>query len=262
MWSDSVPKMANKMADAPVTMWINLARSADRRARMQAELDALGVRHSRVEAVDGRDLERHAALHGVRVLPHPSGSPMENACMASHVLALRAFLAAHPDEPRALVLEDDASFDYMPFWRKSIGRYLDATPGAPGIVQLAVMLADPSDVAQLDPEAAVPRPLPNWFSTAAYAIERWAAEAIVRFFVVEDGSNSIDSSNGGVTIDLGRSPCTVHADIVLYSMVPTHTLPLFTFTCDCSYIHPQHVPSHVVNRQVITEWWARTDLTP
>lgn len=250
-------KYAPLFEGAPLALWINLARSPERRAKMQAELDALGVRHARVEAIDGADMDGYAARHGVRVLCDARESPGINGCVASHVLAMIKFLREHPDEERVMVLEDDCSFEYVPYWRKSLRAYLDATAAAaavgpdapPGIVQLAVMLADPRDVGMISPDRAVPRPRPNWFSTAAYVIDRAAATAITSYF-----SSPSDSCGGGVVIDLRHAP-TVHADIILYVLAPTWTVPLLTYTCDMSYIHPEHVPSHVRHRETLARWW-------
>lgn len=242
------------MHDAPPVFWINLQCSADRRARMQTSLDELGVRgHERVDAVDGADMQGYTRRSGVHVRQHPSQPPAVNACMASHVLAMLRFLeSTPPSEPLALVMEDDVAFDYLPYWRKSLGRYLsdtlEAHPEA-GIVQLAVMLANRADDALLDPDKGVPRPRPNWFSTAAYAVRREAAVAIVAALANR-------APDGTVVIDLARvQHRTVEADVLLYDMIRTCTVPLFTFTCDMSYIHPSHVPSHQAHREHLLGWW-------
>ncbi|MFN4153104.1 MAG: glycosyltransferase family 25 protein [Paracoccaceae bacterium] len=109
------------MSSAPegLGIWlINLPRSTDRRTRMEAQLQALGLDYALFEAVDGRadwdrlasnaDLPTFRANVGREVLPGEIG------CYHSHLGVWRAFL----DSPHkvALVLEDDVVFhdDFLP----------------------------------------------------------------------------------------------------------------------------------------------------
>jgi glycosyl transferase family 25 len=88
---------------------INLARSTDRRARMQSRLDAIGLAARFVTAVDGRDFteaqrQAYDRQRAIRVY----GSEMtaaEIACCMSHLSVLRIIAAEKP--LHALVLEDD-----------------------------------------------------------------------------------------------------------------------------------------------------------
>lgn len=81
---------------APVSgVWINLDASTDRRARMQAQLQRLGLPAlQRLPAVDGQ------------AMPPPPGcriTPAEMGCLLSHLQALHAL----PAGTAGLVLEDD-----------------------------------------------------------------------------------------------------------------------------------------------------------
>ncbi len=95
-----------------MVLLINLPRSTDRLARMQARLQALGLGYEVLEAVDGRArwsellpsvdvraFERHV---GRDVLPGEIG------CYHSHLQAWQRFLAS--DAHTLLVLEDDMVF--------------------------------------------------------------------------------------------------------------------------------------------------------
>lgn len=93
---------------------INLDRSVDRLARIDAALQALGLPYTRVPAVDGRQLseaERSQAIdeatyrrrHGMSSLPGEIG------CYLSHVKAIRQFLGGNARA--AVILEDDVQPD-------------------------------------------------------------------------------------------------------------------------------------------------------
>ncbi|KQT61287.1 MULTISPECIES: glycosyltransferase family 25 protein [unclassified Aureimonas] len=91
---------------------INLDRSTDRRAAIEADAERAGLRLIRVPAVDGKtvpvaergllDAAGFRRLHG----KHPMDG--EFGCYASHLRALDLFLES--DAEAALILEDDVRF--------------------------------------------------------------------------------------------------------------------------------------------------------
>lgn len=91
---------------------INLDRSTDRRAAIEADAERAGLRLIRVPAVDGKavpiaergllDEPGFRRLHGKRPLDGEFG------CYASHLSALDLFLRSEADA--ALILEDDVRF--------------------------------------------------------------------------------------------------------------------------------------------------------
>ena len=88
---------------------INLQRSPDRRAIMEAEARKAGVNVTFVQAIDGRELTLDKAPgydRCGRLKQAPDLKPNEVACVLSHKLALEAFLES--DAPAAVILEDDA----------------------------------------------------------------------------------------------------------------------------------------------------------
>ncbi|CAN5125509.1 glycosyltransferase family 25 protein [soil metagenome] len=90
---------------------INLVEQSERREQMQRRLDALGLPHEFVDAVDGRKLEgaelssrydeKGAADH------YRAMSRSEVGCALSHLLVYRIMIERNL--PWALVLEDDAA---------------------------------------------------------------------------------------------------------------------------------------------------------
>lgn len=96
---------------------INLDRSPHRWAKIQQMFGAMPWPLERVTAVDARDADSVLAVRGQALTIPPNGigwnplrhrlfSLVEEACFASHVQALKAFLGS--DHRLAVILEDDA----------------------------------------------------------------------------------------------------------------------------------------------------------
>ena len=99
-----------------VTFLINLDRSRDRLAYSKLEFERYGVDYTRIEAVDGRQIDiadfPQATRNGWAY--HTPLTVNEVACYMSHLNALKSFLAS--DATHAMILEDDFAFveDPMP----------------------------------------------------------------------------------------------------------------------------------------------------
>ena len=90
------------------TFVINLARDGERRTAIAAQLDALGVAHTFLQAVDGRALpaaEQERAAPRRRQLYHRALTANEIACGLSHLAAIAE--GARLDSDLFCVLEDD-----------------------------------------------------------------------------------------------------------------------------------------------------------
>jgi glycosyl transferase family 25 len=90
-------------------LFINLDRSSQRRAHMEQQLNAHGLRYERISGVDGEQAlknfssqqqQRFFDCHGKKILAGELG------CYLSHLKALESFL--HSDATSAVILEDDA----------------------------------------------------------------------------------------------------------------------------------------------------------
>lgn len=93
------------------TFCINLADAVDRRQRMAAKAQAVGIELVFVDGVDGRRLDAAGATElgydrEARTRYGPDLEPGEIACFASHRRALSRFLES--EAAFAVVLEDDA----------------------------------------------------------------------------------------------------------------------------------------------------------
>ena len=94
----------------PLLLCINLTRAPERRLRMTEQADRLGLAIRFVDAADGADPGFDPSSGGYDAKGRSRiGPPLlktEIACVTSHLLALRAFLASDADH--AVILEDDA----------------------------------------------------------------------------------------------------------------------------------------------------------
>jgi glycosyl transferase family 25 len=108
---------------------INLARRPDRLARLGAQLDALGIRWQRVEALDALQAsttELDAVIHSNGPLGRLGDG--DRACTVSHTRAWTAFIAS--EAPFGLLLEDDI------YLSRDVGAIVASTDWIPGEVDL------------------------------------------------------------------------------------------------------------------------------
>ena len=114
----ALPIRAAPMSDAAMPVYvINLPSAVERRRRMQAALQAVGLQAEWVQAVVGRELDAQAlqALYAPRLNRRQFYRPLtpgEIGCYASHLQVWQ--LMVRRGQPGALVLEDDVSL--APSW--------------------------------------------------------------------------------------------------------------------------------------------------
>jgi glycosyl transferase family 25 len=170
------------MTQAIPVFVVNLARRPDRLARLGGQLDALGMRYQRIDALDAHQASE-AELDAVISAVGPLGrlGNADRACTISHMRAWSALLAS--DARFALVLEDDI---YLARDTPALLVAPDWIPAGVEVVKLEKFGDNPSSSLLLGkPIAAVPggggRALHHMYSRhvggGAYLISRRAAEA-------------------------------------------------------------------------------------
>jgi glycosyl transferase family 25 len=105
--------MAKGLTRADLGIWlINLDRDSARRAEMERQLDALGLKYTRFAAIYGKDqVDDLSKRADANAYARNMGSPIipgKMGCYASHVAVWEALLAS--DHKVALILEDDVVF--------------------------------------------------------------------------------------------------------------------------------------------------------
>lgn len=156
---------------------INLARSADRRVHITAELAKTGIDYEIITGVDGRALDmRDASIVDpafVGVFPQPQAG-----CALSHLSAYRKIIADGLDA--GLVLEDDVTLP------ADLGALADEVAGWLDGAEVALLSVDSPDPCKLGRAGAVslrservlalPIDISQPRSAAAYIITREACE--------------------------------------------------------------------------------------
>jgi glycosyl transferase family 25 len=156
---------------------INLDRATDRLVRISAQLERLGLRWTRVRAVDGRELSnQQLSMFDQAAFERQRGMtvwPGEIGCYLSHIDVYERFLAS--PARFALVLEDDVLLgDALP----AVVQALMQCDARWDMVKLStVHSGTPVAVHRLTPERSLAVMLSRCTGSSAYIINRRAAEA-------------------------------------------------------------------------------------
>jgi glycosyl transferase family 25 len=152
--------------------WINLDRSKERRENMLKVLkDPIfdGMVKHRVKGYDGTkqyDIEKMKKLID---MTYPSVTVKEYACFLSHLKAILTFSKSNYEY--ALILEDDVTLDYKPYWKITIQDCIRNAPEDWEILQLCFF----GDT--LPKELYSPK---HRHSAAAYIIRKKAAQQLMK----------------------------------------------------------------------------------
>jgi GR25 family glycosyltransferase involved in LPS biosynthesis len=151
-----------------VIYWINLNRSHDRRQRMEQMFkDPVfkGKKIVRVSAVDGKapniDQVLNANFEGMQP---DKFTKVEYACTLSHMNTIKQFSESTYDT--ALIMEDDMTLEFKPYWKKSVKQIMENAPSEWDIIQLCYITSNtiPNKIYTKNPG--------NIYSTGAYLINK------------------------------------------------------------------------------------------
>jgi GR25 family glycosyltransferase involved in LPS biosynthesis len=203
-----------------VIYWINLDRSPDRRQRMEQMFkDPVfkGKKIVRVSAVDGKasniDQLLNANLEGMQP---DKFSKVEYACLLSHLNTIKQF--SESTDETALIMEDDMTLEFKPYWKKTVKQIMDNAPSDWDIIQLCYITSNtiPNKMYTKNPG--------NIYSTGAYLINKKYKPTKV------------------------LNPNTKHsADDYLFTLSNTYVYkyPMFIYgDSETSTIHPDHFAMH------------------
>jgi len=235
--------LSHPLEGLPRIYYINLDRSTDRRAYMETLFSDpifAGIEVERVEGMDGKaePMENYLDFYGCQ--KHPRMMNTEFACTVSHFRAIHQF--AMTDDPVALIVEDDLSVEFVPFWKVSLGELIAAAPADWEILQLSYILfshyhATPYDRWEMQK---------NYCGTAAYLITNDAAKRLTTYLCRF-------SSPAMPKYCIGHEfPYYHQADRFLYCFFHTYSVcpPPFTPKDDNdSLIHQEHLDHHVTSKE-------------
>jgi GR25 family glycosyltransferase involved in LPS biosynthesis len=213
--------------------WINLDRSPDRRQRMEKMFEDpvfKGKKIVRVSAVDGKasDIDQilNASFEGMNPDKFTKG---EYACLLSHINIIKQF--SESSDETALIMEDDTTLEYKPYWKRSIQQIIDAAPNDWEIIQLCINTQNP-----LKKLYTRNNGLMQIFGTGAYVINKKCAKNFNKYNYKQ----------------LQFSEHT--ADKYLYNQTVTYAYkyPMFTYNFnESSTIHQDHINDHNRSKKII-----------
>ena len=195
--------------------YINLDRSPIRKERIEKHLAKYGVKSTRISAIDGKNAQcgemDGVSYHCEFLLMKQA----EIACTLSHLKAIRR--AYNDGHEYALILEDDVTFELVPFWQKNaLQNIIMKVPSTTGIIQLSWNGGN----AQCDysDELTIQHNPTNkyCYSAAAYIITRKGMKDIIDH-AMHPGNSTYYIRRHPVT----HMPTNGIADVYLYQITPT-----------------------------------------
>jgi GR25 family glycosyltransferase involved in LPS biosynthesis len=262
-----------------IIYWINLDRSVNRRKKMEAifkdtvfniyspfqctgalECDNSHKRYSavvnpgridvknkniiRIKAIDGRDNNDISILNNTLV-NKKNDDNLTYACLMSHLTAIEEFSKTNLEY--ALILEDDLSLEYKPYWNKRISDIINNAPIDWEIIMLEMLLFKPAisyfsfhDYVEAQSSSDDKK---NIYCTGAYLINKKGAIKMMN-----------TKQNNKFILDTNISHC---ADRYIFKVLKTYAYkyPYFTYPSDNdSTLHPTDVNMHQECKQLINKY--------
>jgi GR25 family glycosyltransferase involved in LPS biosynthesis len=235
--------ISNPMEGVSNIYYVNMERSIDRKKHMEELFqDPMfrGIPIEHVPAIDGTKESIEDSLDFYQCMKNPRMMATEYGCTLSHFRAIHQF--AMTDDPVALIVEDDLSAEFIPYWKKSMKQWIDGAPSDWEVIQLSYILFEykPSD------EYETWEMRKNLCGTAAYLITNDAAKRLITY-LCRFSSPAMPKYCIG-----SEHPIYHHADRFLYSFFRTYSTnrPPFTHRdSNDSMIHPDHVDFHAESKE-------------
>lgn len=174
--------------------WINLDDAIVRRKHMENIFTKNNIKNCRVQAIKGQDEKLDKQI----------------ACTLSHMKAINQFMESNDDV--AIICEDDLSFTYRKYWKKSIQDIINNAPKDWEIIQLGAILHEYYIEDFYNSKEEYLPFKKGYYSAVAYAINRKGAKKIIN-----------------LKLDL-TDPDTYVADLLLYLSVKTYSYKYLPFT--------------------------------
>ena len=225
-------KSPNYLKGIDVVYWINLDRARERKYKMEKMFKDIifnNINIHRIQAIDGKDKDIQNFIKKYIYITNKSSNYLEYACLLSHLNTIREF--SESDYDIALILEDDMTLEYKPYWETTIEYIIKNSPQNWEIIQLCYIVRNviPNKMYTLNEEL--------FHSTGAYIINKNAAKKFIKNIFIENKYN--------LDVEISHN-----ADIYLYKELITYTYkyPFFIYeTNNDSYIHSEHI-EYIHNR--------------
>ena len=214
--------------------WINLDTSPGRKANMLREFKENGIRdedHYRIEA-----------YHSFK----DTRPDRENACIRSHIQAIFHFLMDTRDEV-AIICEDDLTFEYKPYWKRSLEDVIKQAPSDWGAIQLAVILQ------KIDKRFSHRELYFNYnddstSSTLAYAINRKCAMELLPHYIAQSTKLNFP------TADCFRNGIFARINKLTKLSSYTYKYPMFTYPNENDSQIQDSMALHIASKKHVTQY--------
>jgi GR25 family glycosyltransferase involved in LPS biosynthesis len=220
-----------------IVYWINLDRSNDRRDNMTKIFEDDSFKDIKNERFSAIDYKTNNIMSRFRLDKSDYKNELpEYACFLSHLETIRRFANSNlPDNSVALIMEDDATLEYKPFWKTSVKNVINNAPTDWEIIMLNYLFLEGTEFPDLSKLSDYEKNVTNYFSALSYLIRKSTAKKLMDKMY----------KNGKYNIDPSIS--SHHADQYLFTALNTYAYkyPFFTYkTENDSYLHPDHLDNH------------------
>jgi GR25 family glycosyltransferase involved in LPS biosynthesis len=226
------------MQGIDMVYWVNLDRSPERRDVMNDMFNQpvfQNIPNTRFSAIDGKTVDVFSFLDSSEK-ENPRLNNVEYACLLSHLEVIRTF--SESENEIVLVMEDDMSLEFQPYWKKTIKEILEEAPADWEVIQLCYIGAIPESEYQ---------PWFYQFSTGAYLINQKGAQKLMQI-----------RENDVYNLKIHPNPPYLHADSFIFSYLNTYCYkyPMFIYKDDNdSLLHDGHMDAHTESKRKIVEMY-------
>ena len=235
------------MENFPHVLWINLDKDNDRNEYMKKNLDKYKLKNTRISGYDGNNYEDFCITNKKNI------NKGEYGCFCSHIKALEYFINSDIGD-FCLIVEDDVSFDYTKYWKKTFWDYINDINNYE-IVQLAQTFSY-KKIKQYeknnDNVIQIIKHEKNYYGCGCYLITKDAAIKLIN--MITKINNKYDLTNIKNLI----------IDSFIYENLNSYTIPLFTtVTHFKSNIHQDHIQKiHIPSKNIIMNMWLKENNIP
>jgi GR25 family glycosyltransferase involved in LPS biosynthesis len=233
--------------------WINLERSKDRYEIMTAMFEDPifnNIDIERINAFDGK--KNDPLIFFTKENKKIIRSPSEYACLLSHLQTIKKFSESNYNV--ALIMEDDNTLEFKPYWKKTIKQIMNNAPSDWEIIQLwySSYVIPENEYTKINNNI---NNSVNYWGTCSYIIKRSAAQKMIEKIYLPD----IDKYRTYEKIDSV-------ADNYIYDLLTSYTYkyPMFVYkTLDTSTIHGDHVDGQnkikkMISKNLYPEYYKKT----
>jgi GR25 family glycosyltransferase involved in LPS biosynthesis len=215
-----------------VIYWINLERSTDRRQRMQQMFEDpvfAGKKIIRISAVDGKSHNIDQILNAnFQGMQPDKFTKVEYAVLLSHINTFKQF--SESSYKTALIMEDDMTLDYKPYWKKSAKQIMNNAPSDWEIIQLCINTQRPLKKLYTHNDG-----FSQIFCTGAYIINKKCA-------------NRFNYNNKTFNFSVHTSDTYLYNQSITYA----YKYPMFKYNYnEVSTIHQDHINDHNIAKKTI-----------